>query len=430
MISLMDINRRNFIKQTALCSLGFITAPLCPLICANTYAAEESTSDKMMDKTFIDNHIMKWKDAQASFNQKIFLYPAKHFSRKKGELLQCNLCPNNCIIKENQRGACLTRINKNGNMFSNCYGRVEAVVRPGSHLELPITYLPLEKRYISVGLVGCGLRCSFCFVGHIVQRDPETLAVDYQSPGDIVQMAITNQCPSLVLTFNEPTNNFEFSLATAQKAQENNIKVLLTTCGYVNQEPFKELATYLDGVAIGLKGFNEKLYQKYTKGSLNPILGNMLLLKKMGVPVEIHYLVIPTVSDKVEDLKEMGRWVKNNLGEYTPLHLIRFRPAFKLNNLPQTSISSLKHIKGVLTETGLKFVNLYLGATRGGLSSFYECQDCYDVTCPNCGNMVLECKIIDSRLLAYTFLEKNWQCSHCGFQLPGIPPIMEPDRFS
>ncbi len=67
---------------------------------------------------------------------------------------------------------------------------------------------------INVGLVGCGLRCSFCFAGDVVQSDPEYIVANRQSPEKVIAAATQGNASIIRYTYNEPTNNFEYTLDT------------------------------------------------------------------------------------------------------------------------------------------------------------------------------------------------------------------------
>ena len=53
----------------------------------------------------------------------------------KGDLVQCELCPNLCVLDEGQKGNCRARTNKGGKVISLVYGKPCAV-----HVD------PIEKK--------------------------------------------------------------------------------------------------------------------------------------------------------------------------------------------------------------------------------------------------------------------------------------------
>ena len=64
--------------------------------------------------------------------------------------VQCNLCPNNCVIMPQQKGACRARMNIDGELYSLVYGRPCAV-----HVD-PIEKKPLFHFFAGIeGLINC-----------------------------------------------------------------------------------------------------------------------------------------------------------------------------------------------------------------------------------------------------------------------------------
>ena len=47
---------------------------------------------------------------------------ALYYTKSENKNVQCNLCPHNCKIKEQQRGICGVRKNIDGTLYSENYG--------------------------------------------------------------------------------------------------------------------------------------------------------------------------------------------------------------------------------------------------------------------------------------------------------------------
>ncbi len=52
---------------------------------------------------------------------------ALYYKRLKGEMVQCVLCPNNCLIAEGQVGKCFARKNVKGRLIATTYGKACSV---------------------------------------------------------------------------------------------------------------------------------------------------------------------------------------------------------------------------------------------------------------------------------------------------------------
>jgi pyruvate formate lyase activating enzyme len=75
--------------------------------------------------------------------------------------IQCDLCPRDCRLKENQRGFCFIRQRQGDALVLTSYGRAS-----GFCID-PIEKKPLHHFYpgssvLSFGTAGCNLGCRFC----------------------------------------------------------------------------------------------------------------------------------------------------------------------------------------------------------------------------------------------------------------------------
>ena len=103
----------------------------------------------------------------------------------------------------------------------------------------------------------------------------------------------------------------------------------------------------------------------------------------------------------------MCHFIKEEIGETTPLHFNRFYPSYKLTNLAPTPVSTLGKAREIAVDkVGLKFV--YIGNVPGHK---------YNSTfCPQCGKILIERSHFEVRLNEI----KNGKCTHCNMQIPGI----------
>jgi pyruvate formate lyase activating enzyme len=134
------------------------------------------------------------------------------------------------------------------------------------------------------------------------------------------------------------------------------------------------LLTVLDAVKIDLKGFSEKFYEEVCSARLKPVLESLLIIKKENIWLEIVNLVIPTLNDDPKMINEMCRWIKDNLGQDTPLHFTRFHPNYKLTHLSPTPVSTLESAYEIATKIGLKYV--YIGNVPGHRYNSTYCPSC------------------------------------------------------
>jgi|Deesub1362A_J573_1020465.scaffolds.fasta_scaffold17541_2 pyruvate formate lyase activating enzyme len=333
-----------------------------------------------------------------------FLKEARYYQKLEGNLVQCNLCPRRCILREGQRGVCRVRENIGGKLYSLNYGKIVSANLDPIEKKPFFHFLPGTKTF-SIAMAGCNLRCLYCQNWQISQVAPEQIPYFEMTPEEVVKKALESGAQSIAYTYSEPTVFFEFMLDTAKLAKEKGLKNVVVTSGFINPEPLRELCKYVDAIKVDLKGFNEEFYQKITKGSFQPILKAMKVIKEEGVWLEIVNLVIPGINDNEKDIRDLSLWIKENLGDEVPLHFSRFFPNYKMQNLPPTPLETIIRAREIALEVGLKYV--YTGNVRypEGESTF----------CPQSGQLAIERQ-------GYFLIQNNLEEGICpsGEKIPGI----------
>ena len=331
------------------------------------------------------------------------LKEARFYEKLEDGAVQCNLCPNYCRLPKGVTGVCGVRQNIDGTLYTLVYNR------PVSINIDPIEKKPLYHFYpgsniLSLATAGCNLRCNFCQNWTISQSKPDDVLAYEFTPEKIVETAILYDCESIAFTYTEPTIFYEYMYDIAKCAHEQGLKTVLVTCGYINEEPLRKLIPYLDAANIDLKGYSEDFYSTYTTGSLAPVLRTIEVCKEEGLFFEITNLVIPDANDAPEMIRDMCKWIREDIGDEYPLHFSRFFPNYKLTNRPATPVKTLEKSYEIAIEESLKYV--YIGNVG------YIAEDTF---CPNCGK-----KIIDRS--GYTLKEENiinGRCKFCGYEIFG-----------
>ncbi len=333
------------------------------------------------------------------------LAPALHWQKYDETRIQCQLCPRRCVLADGQKGFCRARKNIDGTLYALTYGQPVAI-----HID-PIEKKPLAHVYpgtksYSIATAGCNLRCKFCQNWEISQLDPEKVTVAYVAPGEIVRQAKESGSRTIAFTYTEPTIFYEYMLDIAKAARKEQIDCVMHSAGFINEQPLRELSPYLKAANIDLKGFEDKFYSSFCEGSVGTVLSTLKILKEEGVWVEITNLLIPGANDSEEDLRKLCRWVKDNLGEDTPVHFSRFFPMYKLTNLSPTPLSSLLRAQQIAAEEGLHFV--YVGNIPQQVGEDTHCPVCKKLLIKRAGYHILENNLIDGA------------CPQCQTKIPGI----------
>lgn len=330
---------------------------------------------------------------------------ALYYKKINESVVQCELCPRKCLIRENQKGYCTVRKNVKGKLYSLVYGKpVSIAVDPIE--KKPVFHLLPGSKSFSLATVGCNLRCIHCQNWQISQTEPENVHAYDLSPAEIVKAAIKEKCESISYTYTEPTVYYEYMLDIAKLAKQKGIKNVVVTAGYINPEPLKELCKYIDVYRVDLKGFSEEFYRKISAADLSPVLDAIKITKEQKVWVEIINLIIPGYNDDMDEIKKMCIWIKKNVGDEVPLYFSRFTPQHKLAMIPMTPIETLNKARKIAKEVGLKFV--YIGNVPG-----HEGENTY---CPNCEKIIIK----RSGFFLRENNLKDGKCRFCSRKIPGI----------
>lgn len=273
--------------------------------------------------------------------------------------VRCKLCPRYCLIKDEQRGLCQTRLNRKGTLYSVVYGHPVA-----SNVD-PIEKKPFAEFYpgtraFSLGTFGCNLRCVFCQNYELSRGKPEiNPGTSYISPQLIIDNAKKYKCKSIAFTYNEPTVFAEYAIDIAKLARQQGLKSVIVSNGYINDEPANELFSLIDAANIDMKAFSEDFYKEMLDGELAPVLNSIKKLYDLDKHVEITNLVIPQKNDSKEMINSFLDWVEKNLDKNVPIHFSAFHPMYKYKNSSRTSPETLYEIKKWANNRG--FTHIYLG---------------------------------------------------------------------
>lgn len=329
---------------------------------------------------------------------------ALFYKKLKKDIIQCKLCPHFCTLKNNEMGKCRVRKNINGILYSLSYEKPISM-----HID-PIEKKPLYNflpgtAIFSMGMAGCNLRCANCQNWEISQQSGEDINVQKITADEIIKMTKKSECPSIAYTYTEPLVSYEYIIEIAKLAKKVKIKNVLVSNGYINEGPLQKLCKYLDGANIDLKSISDDFYKKICQASVSPVLNSLKILKENDVWVEITNLLIPTLNDHKESIKNLVDWIKENLGKDTPLHFSAFYPCYKLMNLSPTPPETLRKAKEIASNAGLRYV--YLGNIHDEENNTY---------CKKCSNLLIERNYYNIKFHNF----KNGKCLNCNAKILGI----------
>lgn len=319
------------------------------------------------------------------------------FYQREDTAIRCQLCPQACLIAEGEGGQCGVRENHSGHLYEVTYPYV-----PALSLD-PIEKKPLYHFYpgtdiLSVGMTGCNLSCTFCQNWHLSQgrKHQEGQKI---VPESLIKRARMKDSLGLAFTYSEPCIFYEYLQEAMALADEQGLKNVLVTNGFIHEEPLKALLPFIHAVNLDIKAFREEFYQRYCGGRLDVVLKTAEILVEAGVHLEVTNLIIPTLNDTTEELEDLISYLVQ-LHEGIPLHLSRYFPSYRLQ-IPPTPKKTMKRAYQLAAEE-LPFV--YLGNLPQG--------EYQRTLCPECQEVLLERY---PRLVIYT---EGGRCPACNYPLP------------
>lgn len=264
---------------------------------------------------------------------------ASFYKRFGTQSAKCLLCPHECTITNGHTGICRVRENIEGKLYANTYAKVSALALD------PIEKKPLSRykpgsHILSVGSMGCNFKCGFCQNYHLAHKVPPLKDVpvdELLNISDSLEESI-----GIAFTYNEPLIWYEYVYEVAAKNKKDTV---LVTNGFINSEPLNKLLPHINAINIDLKSMNPDFYKKICRGSLSNVKQTIIAANNQ-THVELTFLAIPYNNDSTDEMKELSKWIAN-IDKSIPLHIIPFRPMYKMTDTPPQSYKRLEELKHI-----------------------------------------------------------------------------------
>jgi len=318
--------------------------------------------------------------------------------------VRCNLCGRRCLIPEGNLGVCAARKNVKGKLFTLSYARACSInVDPIE--KKPLFHFNPGSQVLSVSSPFCNFFCRFC-CNWIISQQRSTTQTHEMPPASVVKTAKRLHCAGISYTYTEPTTFFEWAYESAKLAHECSMFNTFVTNGYLTPEAVDMISPYLDAATVDFKGAGDPIFYKEVMRvpSVEPIYQCIGAMKRNNIHIEVTNLIVPRIGDSEEKLLKLACWIVGNLGEDTPMHLLRFFPSGDMFEVEETPTASVEKARKICAEAGLRYV--YTGNIPGLDGENTHCPNCHellverhgfsvtkwelrdDMTCPKCGNKI------------------------------------------
>jgi pyruvate formate lyase activating enzyme len=324
----------------------------------------------------------------------------------EGDKVRCGLCPHRCLIAQGKRGWCGVRENVGGRLLALTYGLISSLAVDPIEKKPVFHYRP-GSRVLSLGSVGCSMRCGHCQNWQISRSTPEdaSMRLGVMTPEALVDMSAEERCPGIAFTYNEPIITAEFVRDASLLAHERGLFTVMVTNGYITDEGLDFLGRAIDVWRVDVKGFSEEAVRRLCKVGQGNVVRDAAVRAQewWGMHVEVVTNVVPNVNDSDEELTGIAEWIAHDLGPDTPWHVTRFMPYLEFSDLDPTPIETLRRARDIGRAAGLHHVYLGNVSEPGG----------EDTRCPECGALALERSGYTTRVRGL----RDGACAACGCDL-------------
>jgi pyruvate formate lyase activating enzyme len=175
---------------------------------------------------------------------------------------------------------------------------------------------------------GCPLRCLYC-------HNPDTWKKSggkEVTVGEIIDQAksykryFQSSGGGMTITGGEPLMQPEFVKALLIEAKKEGIPTAVDSSGFGTAEARKDVLSHADLVLLDVKSINPKTFKKISGVEADSTMAALAELAELKIPVWIRHVVVPGLTDSMEDAKELARVIS----QYDNIEKVEILPFHKL----------------------------------------------------------------------------------------------------
>lgn len=154
---------------------------------------------------------------------------------------------------------------------------------------------------------GCNLRCGCCHNPDTWEMNAGTLV----KAEDVFNKALKyknyfGDLGGVTISGGEPLLQPKFCAEIFSLCKQNGINTCLDTSGSVLSDELERLIDYTDRVLLDVKYTSNEQYEKYVGMEYQRVLDFLTFLEEKNIPVTIRQVIIPTLNDNVDNVKELN----------------------------------------------------------------------------------------------------------------------------
>lgn len=321
--------------------------------------------------------------------------------------VECVACAHRCTIAPGRRGACKVRYNDGGSLRVP-WGYVGSLqINPIE--QAPFMHAFAGEEVLTLGMLGCNLRCGYCQNWHLSQvlRDADAPELPKAvSAEEIVSVARRRGIRVVLSSLNEPLITAEWGVEVFARAKASGLTTGIVSSGHGTPEVLDFLAPHVDLVKIDLKTMSPARYR--TLGAhLEHVLETIRMVHDRGFWLEVVTLVVPGWNDSERELRSAARFLAS-VSPDIPWILWNFHRDYRMRDPDDAVADDVVRAATIGREEGLQFT--YAGVQPGRVGDFEK------TPCPGCGATVVE--RVGYQLTRYA-IDSVGRCTACSTPVPG-----------
>ena len=166
-------------------------------------------------------------------------------------------------------------------------------------------------RYV-IFFSGCALRCMYCHNPDIKSfNNGKEMSVD-EIVADIKRYKsyIRFSGGGVTVSGGDPLGQPEFLAALLKGCKEAGFHTAIDTSGYAPGHVVEQVLPYTDLVLLDIKSINPETFKLVTGVPIDPTLETLHISQKMGVEVWVRFVLVPGLTDNVDDMHKMAEYLK------------------------------------------------------------------------------------------------------------------------
>lgn len=182
-------------------------------------------------------------------------------------------------------------------------------------------------RYIAF-LQGCPLRCQYCHNPDTWDPSSGNLLTASEIVEDVKKYKSYIQASNGGFTASggEPLLQSKFILELFKLLKDEGVHTAIDTSGYIYNDSVKEALEYTDLVLLDIKSINRDVFENITAVKIDNTLKLMDYLQSINLPVWIRNVIVPDLSDNLDDIDQLGKY----LSGFSNIDRVELLPFHKL----------------------------------------------------------------------------------------------------